>query len=209
MEKYIYFNGLKFTKDDNTGYYLNSTKKKRLHRAVWEYYNGEIPKGHHIHHIDEDKSNNDISNLALLSSTEHLSHHGNKRALNYYDELVENLNNNARPKANEWHGSNEGKDWHKKHYENTKDKLHKKSMFECLQCHRNFIGIDNGNNKFCTNKCKSKWRRLSGIDDVVKECIYCGKSFTKNKYSKAITCSRSCTNRQRAKIRKNKKYQVS
>ena len=57
--KFAYFNGLKFTRDDKTGYYLNSTIRKRLHRCVWEYYNGEIPKGYHIHHKDNDKSNND------------------------------------------------------------------------------------------------------------------------------------------------------
>ena len=41
-EKYQYFNGLKFTRDDKTGYYLNSTIRKRMHRYVWEFYNGQI-----------------------------------------------------------------------------------------------------------------------------------------------------------------------
>ena len=57
--KYQYFNGLKFTRDDKTGYYLNSTIEKRMHRYVWEFYNGPIPKGYDIHHKDEDKANNE------------------------------------------------------------------------------------------------------------------------------------------------------
>ena len=61
--KEIWFNGIKFTKDDKTGYYLNSSIRKRLHRYVWELHYGEIPEGYHIHHIDFDKSNNDISNF--------------------------------------------------------------------------------------------------------------------------------------------------
>lgn len=43
-----------------------------VHRDVWQYYCGEIPSGdYEIHHIDHDKANNDISNLQLLTRTEH------------------------------------------------------------------------------------------------------------------------------------------
>ena len=76
MEKYIYFNGIKFTRDEKTGYYLNSTIRKRLHRYVWEFYNGSIESGYDIHHIDGDKSNNDISNLAKMSRHKHAEIHG-------------------------------------------------------------------------------------------------------------------------------------
>ncbi|MDW3782140.1 HNH endonuclease signature motif containing protein [Staphylococcus saprophyticus] len=202
--KYQYFNGVKFTRDDKTGYYLNSTIRKRMHRYVWEYYYGEIPKGYQIHHLDHDKSNNDISNLQPMIHGEHASLHAMKRAKEHYDEMIENLNTNARPKANEWHKSSEGSEWHKKHYENTKDKLHSKYKFECEQCGNEFVGVNNGANRFCSNKCKSKWRRDNGLDDEIRECVYCGKSFAVNKYRNTRTCSRSCANRQRAKVRKNK-----
>ena len=46
-----------------------------LHRSIWSYYNGEIPEGYHIHHIDEDKSNNAIENLRLIEGREHLRMH--------------------------------------------------------------------------------------------------------------------------------------
>jgi sugar lactone lactonase YvrE len=72
MQKYQHFNGIKFTRDEKTGYYLNSTIRKRLHRYVWEFYNGKIPEGYQIHHKDKDKSNNDISNLELMPFSAHV-----------------------------------------------------------------------------------------------------------------------------------------
>lgn len=51
---------------------------KRIHRLVYETFVGEIPKGYHIHHIDENKQNNNLDNLKMLSSKEHLSISANK-----------------------------------------------------------------------------------------------------------------------------------
>lgn len=50
-------------------------KGKRLHREVWKYHRGEIPKGFHVHHKDGDRSNNQIENLLLVEKSEHLSMH--------------------------------------------------------------------------------------------------------------------------------------
>lgn len=193
MEKYQYFDGLKFTRDEKTGYYLNSTIRKRLHRYVWEYYNGEIPEGYHIHHINKDKSNNDISNLQLIKGEDHVTFHGLERGETQYDAIIENLNKNARPKANEWHGSEEGHLWHKKQYnKHLKKWIDKRVKQICEQCGNEFETIDNKKARFCSNKCKSKWRRESGIDDVKRECNYCGSEFTVNKYYKTKYCSKSC-----------------
>lgn len=41
------------------------------HRLVWEKYYGKIPDGYQIHHIDFNKTNNDISNLQLVTPLEH------------------------------------------------------------------------------------------------------------------------------------------
>lgn len=200
-EKYIYFNGLKFTRDDKTGYYLNSTIRKRLHRYVWEFHHGPMPKGYHIHHIDYNKSNNDISNLELMHGKRHVTLHGLERAKEQYEKMVENLDINARPKAIEWHKSQDGRAWHKEHYERTKEKLHKTERKQCEQCGDFFEGRPY--NKFCSNKCKAKWRRDNGLDDIEKVCEYCGKTFTSNKYAKKRFCSRSCAIKQRHKNNEN------
>lgn len=36
-----------------------------LHRVVWTAYNGEIPPGLQVRHLDGDKSNNSVENLAV------------------------------------------------------------------------------------------------------------------------------------------------
>lgn len=59
---------------DNGGYYRG--KKGLLHRIVWQRANGEIPKGCCIHHRDEVKTNNALSNLELLTTAQHNKHHG-------------------------------------------------------------------------------------------------------------------------------------
>lgn len=46
-----------------------------LHRFVWEYHNGAIPPGHHIHHKDGDPHNNRIENLECMFGPDHARHH--------------------------------------------------------------------------------------------------------------------------------------
>jgi len=50
------------------------------HRYVWELYNCKIPKGHVIHHMDQNPINNHISNLKLMNRAEHCKlHHAIRR----------------------------------------------------------------------------------------------------------------------------------
>lgn len=132
--KYQYFNGLKFTRDDKTGYYLNSTIRKRMHRYVWEFYNGPIPKGYDIHHKDENKANNDISNLEMIRKGKHQADHAKK-----------------------WHGSKEGIEWHK---EQIRRNPIKEKEFVCQCCKKKYISKPNGRNRFCSEKCKAKYYRM-------------------------------------------------
>ena len=65
-KKFQYFDRKRFTRDERTGYYLCSTQspdgtRKRMHVYVWEYYNGPVQDNYHVHHIDGDKSNNNIA----------------------------------------------------------------------------------------------------------------------------------------------------
>lgn len=43
------------------------------HRIIWELFNGEIPSGYVIDHIDGNPGNNNINNLRLASISENLS----------------------------------------------------------------------------------------------------------------------------------------
>ena len=53
----------------------HKSKGRSIHRYIWEKYNGSIPKGHVIHHIDHDKNNNILSNLRLMSRQDHNIYH--------------------------------------------------------------------------------------------------------------------------------------
>lgn len=65
------YDGRKFTLRD-TGYYSLTTNKRCLmHRYVWEKERHKIPAGYDIHHIDENKGNNNIENLECLPKAEH------------------------------------------------------------------------------------------------------------------------------------------
>jgi hypothetical protein len=45
------------------------------HHWIWEQYHGKKPAGMHIHHIDGNRDNNDITNLQMLTNSEHLKLH--------------------------------------------------------------------------------------------------------------------------------------
>ena len=203
-KKVQYFNGVHFVRDDNTGYYLNSTIHKRMHRYVWEYYNGVIPKGYDIHHKDHDKGNNNILNLEMIDKKSHVSMHGKEYNLENHDKMVKRINY-ARKFASAWHGTKNGAEWHKKHFAETKDAMFKNETMICNYCGKQFQGINHGTeNHFCSNKCKSAYRRKTGVDDEIRECEYCGKEFISSKYSKRRTCSRTCFN----KINKGEKHKA-
>lgn len=53
----------------------NKDKKKyyRVHRLVWEVFNGPIPKGMEVNHINEDTTDNRLANLNLLTHTENIN----------------------------------------------------------------------------------------------------------------------------------------
>lgn len=46
----------------------------QLHRLIWMAANGDIPEGLEVNHIDEDKSNNSISNLNLMTPKENINY---------------------------------------------------------------------------------------------------------------------------------------
>lgn len=196
INNYAIFNNIKFKKDLKTGYYLNSTLRIRLHRYVWEFYNNKIPTGYQIHHIDYNKENNNIENLQILSIKEHMQIHGKIKASD--KNWLKKFQIKGIEKAKEWHKSKNGIIWHKKHYNNIKNKLHQTINLICQNCNNNFDTINIGINKFCSNNCKSAYRRKLGVDNEERYCTNCNTKFTTNKYKKTKYCSRNC-------IYKNKK----
>lgn len=203
-----YFDSIKFRKDMKTGYYLAGKptyngKRERLHVYVWRYFNGPVKDGYHVHHKDENKDNNDIENLTCIRGKTHTKYHLLKYSANHREEIAQNLARNARPKASEWHKSEAGRKWNKENAYpvwETKETEH-----VCQFCGKNYMSLEMGHNLFCSNKCKSAWRRKSGVDDETRICSCCGKPFRSNKYANKQFCSREC----RIAFRRNKVNQTA
>jgi hypothetical protein len=203
MEKFIIFDGKSFCRDEKTGYYCynNGKRTQRLHRYVYEFYNGKIPNGFDVHHVDGNKNNNDISNLVILTRQDHAKLHGEKLTDEQRQNRRENMAINVNPKACEWHKSEAGRKWHKEQYARMKEALYRRTTRFCKNCNNQFEGIREG---FCCNACKSAYRRKMGLDNVVRFCVICGHSFTANKYDKTKTCSKDCSIALKKKTIKNK-----
>lgn|SRR5574343_37867 len=194
MSKQVYFQGERFNKNIRTNYYQHSATGEFLHRYVYKFYKGEIPENYHIHHKDHNKLNNDITNLVCISPTEHSKHHGKYISEATRKKLKANLDN-IRPLTVVWHQSEEGRKWHKEHwFKSLLPSIEQKIDNECRYC-KKIYSLQKGKvnkGKFCSNACKSAFRRKSGVDNVQKECVICRAEFTSNKYAQIQTCSFSC-----------------
>ena len=175
----IWFEGKRFTKFGN---YWRSARKF-LHRAIWESHNGPIAKGDHVHHIDGDRENNDISNLECKSGREHLSDH--------------HTGHTRRPDAAikagvEWRKTEEGKSFMSEMGRRNQEFMRKDREFVCECCAKQFIARDTGGNRFCSGACKAKHRRYSGVDKVECTCVQCGTLFKTEKFRPSLCCSKGC-----------------
>lgn len=203
---YAYVDGYKFRKDSKTGYYLSSKKidgrRPRLHVYVWEKHFGKIPKGHQIHHKDENKDNNEIDNLMCMTQKERLRWHGENIPNDRLKKWQKNMEV-QREKTKAWHSSPEGREWHRKHAEKIGLAHIGKTSMVCENCGKEFIsGKKHG--KYCSANCRSKARRKSGIDNENRSCVICGKTYSVNKYSKTKTCSKECSLKLRSIRKQNK-----
>lgn len=198
MEHQIHF-GKKFYQEKKTGYWMSTTKPKiRAHQWVWKNSHGEIPKGYHIHHVNENKSDNRIENLELIKAARHVRFHMKEKMLNPLEKekAINNLNK-CRELSKKWHASKQGIAWHS--YHAIKNNFGNWEPIEktCDNCNTKYLTkkkSERGNN-FCTNACKSAYRRKHKIDFISKNCQFCGKEFHSNKYDKVRFCSRSCGKR--------------
>lgn len=201
VRRYIEYDGYRFYEDQKNywiGQVLDADGKphrKRLHIYVWEKYNGPVPEGFHVHHIDRDTSNNEIENLVALPESEHLRLHA---SLQDKEKLKQYLDECARPKAIEWHKSRDGEEWHKVQYEKSIRKYWDETVtLKCQYCGKEYKTsvLMCSKSRFCSNKCKTAFRYHAGLDNIERECVICGSRFTANKYSRVKTCSKECANK--------------
>ena len=89
------------TVDNGYGYYivilyLNSVRKSAsVHRLVWTAFNGPIPEGLQINHLNENKADNRLENLSLCTPKENTNYGTrNKRAGEKHCKRIQMLDKN-------------------------------------------------------------------------------------------------------------------
>lgn len=70
-----YFLGARYVPNDR-GYYIKcgnfgTQKRTRLHRDMWEHFNGPVPEGYVVHHKDHNRAHNALDNFELITKAEH------------------------------------------------------------------------------------------------------------------------------------------
>lgn len=186
-----------------SGYYWHCPSQGRLHRHVWEEAHGDIPNGFHIHHKDDDRSNNNLENLDLLSIPDHHRLHMASDARKRIS--AENAVTHAVPAAAQWRRDNPEKasamgraaiaGMHRKANSVWAD-------YTCDNCEKEFRARPHYNKNrrgkygpFCCYNCAMAHRRKRKADHIEETCPVCGNQFSKNRYSATQTCSRSCGRR--------------
>lgn len=204
VEPFVIYKGQKFHLQSTGRYYQSGRKtdfERLLHRRVWIDHNGPIPEGHDIHHKDNDWTNNHISNLEAMPSSEHKRMHMKRRLAcpKEREKAIDRLTEN-RHKAAEWHSSEEGYLWHSAHgkasWENRE-----MGVAICQRCGESYETYYPERSKYCSRSCEQK-----GCYDrqrtEVRTCVECGNDYMANKHRKAVCCSKACSNRKRGREEK-------
>lgn len=205
----IVFNGIPYRRYPNSpklelrNYFICSKGKdnrvRRLHQAIWEHHNGPIPKGYHIHHKDGNTLNNDIANLECLSNKDHRRTHWTPEESERARKHAESI----RPLAKEWHASETGREWHKKHARDVWDGMPIKKH-TCSVCRNEFESRSNrAIVRFCGLNCKMQSFRNRKKGTLQKTCTRCSTPFATSPIQPSEYCSHSCATKSAWETRKS------
>ncbi len=94
----------------------------------------------------------------------------------------------------DWHKTDEAKEVHQKASERMKayrDNL--KREFVCVQCEKPFVTNSPADNiRFCSAKCRGRWRWDTKAYTETRVCPVCGNEFLANIYHETKACSKLC-----------------
>ena len=192
----LFYKNIPFYKDNSSGYYL-SENGEYMQDFVWKSFKhlDSIPEGYEVQHKDGDKANNKILNLKLVATQPEVV---TEVSVTKKEVVAEPVLVSVREKVKNWHKSKVGRKWHSE----VLTRQHKEGVFKknliCTNCGKEFLGEHHsGANQFCSNACKSQYRRKNGLDLVEKTCPVCNRTYKTNKFRPAKSCSRSCSGKMR------------
>jgi len=167
----------------HSNYYLDIQS-----RRIYEFSHGSIPSDYHIHHIDEDKLNDVISNLSAINGSDHLSYHSSGEKNPIYgkqrsdetkrkigDKTIERMNKQKEKMRQYW----ESEEWCSQFSGESLKKHSKEMQGEYLQ-----RALGSGLDAFLDD---------SGICWIVRTCDQCATEYIVSyRCRNASFCSNKC-----------------
>ena len=167
------------TENKHIKIHLNDGSLATEHRYVYVRLKGPLKDGYHIHHVDNDKINNDPSNLEQLTSSEHCAIHSStpehlahlRRISNRIPSprATEILISVNKQRAGDAHHTRQPGYWTSERRQRNgevfarHEKASEKSK-QCEGCGAEFIGC--WKRSFCCRNCKARaWRRRKGMPE--------------------------------------------
>lgn len=198
------FLGKIYIKRPRGGHYFCGSHS--IHRDVWCWYYGEIPKDYVIHHIDGNKSNNNLANLQLMSNAAHTALHFSRKTL----AVCEICGRTFLTSQNKPRTTCSAKCYDKKRYNAGLSKNPNRAFEQrvCAICGKKFTVRKDAATKTCSQHCTNQLHRQTLNNQglfrtVTRICAICGKEYIVRSDSKGKTCSASCATKLRIQNRKS------
>lgn len=185
------FDGIIYKKRNHDQHYF---RQAGIYRDVWQYYNGEIPDGYVIHHVDENPDNNAIENLQCMTQAEHRRLH-NENLTRDFKEFTCVVCGKTFTAMNL--GINK---YCSEHCRQRGGYLARKTELRyCEFCGEPFFTAPTWEQQFCSPHCARKANADQSIANLPKNtkqlkpktCPACGEIFQPH-HAKQICCSRKC-----------------
>ena len=192
--KSVFYRGVQFTRRDGRNYWEAHprTAKKHglnsvlLHRNVYESEVGEIPAGFHVHHIDGNAENKDVSNLERIAKSDHAR-------LHYEERVAKGDGPGQGEAAVAWRTSEEGR---AQLSENART-MHENSPereFACADCGKSVR--TKHQTAFLCEECGPKRKSArKGEGHMLYICEVCGKEYPRYRKPNpkmGLTCGYEC-----------------
>lgn len=162
------------------------TRCSLIHRDVWQYFKSELPSGYHVHHVDENKDNNNFSNFQILTSSEHRAlHNKSSKQIEYVCQFFGKtfMSNKTDNSSVQFCSKKCYNKW--AHREKTEART-------CTICGKKFIISKYSHTQTCSLSCRSQLILKNAVTPPIeKTCPACGKTFF-TRSQKRKYCSPTC-----------------
>lgn len=167
------------------------------HHVVDNYFNGEKPKGIHVHHVDHNKLNNSPENLKRMTSSDHHSYHSKQSYLvteynpsGVHGKLISELHKNGH-----YEGTSNFIKYNKTdaHSKNISDH-HKNGTYAHCYFHTNGYNGSEKNSETATKRNLAMWNSTETYRDGMTYSEWMSKQLSERSEETLKVLSENCSN---------------